>query len=203
MSTLESRTPTLEPQMPTLEPQMPILESQTTTLEPHMSTLETQTPILETYSIYYSTRLPTLEPQMPSTLVPRTSNDRGTKILINFECQLGASLGYPPDLHLICPGFDIPSESTTNWRCWSIDASTDWRRVTSPTSSRVCRRLSRDGIFGQPRRPVSSCLVFSERHSVVVHSLWQRLKHGTAYRHMSHHHHRWRHSNAISRLSCS
>ena len=33
--------------------------------------------------------------------------------------------------------------------------------------------------------------------------LWQRLKHGTAYRHMSHHHHRWRHSNAISRLSCS
>ena len=73
-------------------------------------------------------------------------------------------------------------------------------RELMPTSSRVCRRLSRDGIFGQPRRPVSSCLVFSERHSVVVHSLWQRLKHGTAYRHMSHHHHRWRHSNAISKL---
>ena len=31
----------------------------------------------------------------------------------------------------------------------------------------------------------------------------QRLKHGTAYRHMSHHLHRWRHSNATSRLSCS
>ena len=41
-------------------------------------------------------------------------------------------------------------------------------------------------------------------HSAVVHiSLWQRLKHGTAYRHMSHHLHRWRHSNTTSRLSCS
>ena len=101
------------------------------------------------------------------------------------------------------PWLRYPERIDTNWRCWFIDASMDWRRVTSPTSSRVCRRLSRDGIFGQPRRPVSSCLVFSERHSVVVHSLWQRLKHGTAYRHMSHHHHRWRHSNAISRLNCS
>ena len=104
---------------------------------------------------------------------------------------------------VICTGFDTPNESTTNWRCWSIDASMDWRQATSPTNSRACRRLSRDGIFGRPRRPVSSYLAFSERHSVVVHSLWQRLKHGTAYRHMSHHLHRWRHSNAISRLSCS
>ena len=44
---------------------------------------------------------------------------------------------------------------------------------------------------------------FSERHSAVVHSLWQRLKHGKAYRHMSHHLHRWRLSSAASRLSCS
>ena len=104
---------------------------------------------------------------------------------------------------VICTGFDIPSGSTTNSRCWSIDASMDWRRATSQTNSRVCRRLSRDGIFGRPRWPVSSCLVFSERHSLVVHSPWQRLKHETAYRHMSHHLHRWRHSNAILTLSCS
>ena len=52
-------------------------------------------------------------------------------------------------------------------------------------------------------QPVSSCLAFSGGHSAVVHSLWHPLKHGTAYRHMSHHLHRWRHSNAISRLSCS
>ena len=39
--------------------------------------------------------------------------------------------------------------------------------------------------------------------SAVVHSLWQRLKRGTAYRHMSHHLHRWRLSSAASRLSCS
>ena len=78
-----------------------------------------------------------------------------------------------------------------------------WRRAISPTNSRVCRRLSRDGIFGRLRRPVLSCLAFSGRHSAVVHSLWQRLKHGTAYRHMSHHLHRWRLSSAASRLSCS
>ena len=46
-------------------------------------------------------------------------------------------------------------------------------------------------------------LAFSGRHSAVVHSLWQRLKHGTVYRHMSHHLQRWRHSNATSRLNCS
>ena len=46
-------------------------------------------------------------------------------------------------------------------------------------------------------------LRYPGRHSVVGHSLWQRLKHGTTYRHMSHHLHRWRHSNAISRLNCS
>ena len=104
---------------------------------------------------------------------------------------------------VICTGFDISSGSTTNWRCWSIDASLVWRRTTSPTNSCVCRRLSRDGIFGRLRRPISSCLLFSGILLAVVHSLWQRLKHGTAYRHMSHHLHRWRHSNAISRLSCS
>ena len=104
---------------------------------------------------------------------------------------------------VICTGFDIPIGSTTSWRCWSTDASKDWRRAISPTNSRVCRRLSRDGIFGRLRRPILSCLAFSGRHSAVVLSLWQRLKHGTAYRHMSHHLHRWRHSNATSRLSCS
>ena len=104
---------------------------------------------------------------------------------------------------VICTGFDIPIGSTTSWRCWSTDASKDWRRATSPTKSRVCRRLSRDGIFGRLRRPILSCLAFSGRHSAVVLSLWQRLKHGTTYRHMSHHLHRWRHSNATSRLSCS
>ena len=46
-------------------------------------------------------------------------------------------------------------------------------------------------------------LVFSGRHSAVVHSLRQRLKHRTAYRHMAHHFHRWRLSKATSRLSCS
>ena len=104
---------------------------------------------------------------------------------------------------VICTGFDIPIGSTTSWRCWSTDASKDWRRATSPTNSRVCRRLSRDRIFGRLQRPILSCLAFSGRHSAVVHSLWQRLKHGTAYRHMSHHLHRWRHSNATSRLGCS
>ena len=76
-------------------------------------------------------------------------------------------------------------------------------RATSPTNSRVCRRLCRDGTFGRLRRPILLCLTFSGRHSAVVHSLWQRLEHGTAYRHMSHHLHRWRLSNAASRLSCS
>ena len=127
--------------------------------------------------------------------------------VLNASARLIYMLPVEPNtLHrssVICTGFDIPSESTTNWRCWSIDASMDWRRATSPTSSRVCRRLSRDEAFGRLRRPVLLCLAFSKRHSVVVHSMWQRLKHGTAYRHMSHHHHRWRHSNAISRLSCS
>ena len=52
--------------------------------------------------------------------------------------------------------------------------------TTSPTnSSRVCRRLIRDGIFGRLRRPISPYLAFSGRHSAVVHSLWQRLKLGT------------------------
>ena len=61
----------------------------------------------------------------------------------------------------------------------------DWRRFTSPTNSRVCRRLCRDGIFGRLRRPVLLCLAFSGRHSAVVHSLWQRLKHGTAKSHVT------------------
>ena len=104
---------------------------------------------------------------------------------------------------VICTGFDIPIRSTTSWRYWFTDASKDWRRATSPTNSRMCPRLSRDGIFGRLRRPILSCLAFSGRHSAVVHSLWQRLKHWTAYRHMSHHLHSWRHSNATSRLSCS
>ena len=64
-------------------------------------------------------------------------------------------------------------------------------------------RLCREGIFGRLRRPILSCLAFSGRHSAVLHSLWQRLKHGTAYRHTSHHLHRWRHSNAAWRLNCS
>ena len=89
-----------------------------------------------------------------------------------------------------CTGFDIPIGSTTSWRCWSTDASMDWRRATSPTNSRLCRRLCREGIFGRLRRPILSCLAFSGRHSAVVHSLWQRLKHGTAYRHTSLHLHR-------------
>ena len=42
---------------------------------------------------------------------------------------------------VICTGFDIPIGSTTSWRCWSTDASMDWRRATSPTNSRVCRRF--------------------------------------------------------------
>ena len=110
----------------------------------------------------------------------------------------------PNTLHhssVICTNFDIPNESTTNWRCWSTDAFKDWRRATSPTNSRACRRLCRDGTFGRLRRPILLCLAFSGRHSAVVHSLWQRLMHGTAYRHMSHHLHRWCHSNATSRLS--
>ena len=37
---------------------------------------------------------------------------------------------------VICIGFEIPIGSTTNWRCWSTDASMDWRRATSPTNSR-------------------------------------------------------------------
>ena len=52
-------------------------------------------------------------------------------------------------------------------------------------------------------RPVSSSLAFSGRHSAVVRFRWRRLKHGTAFRHMSHHVHLWRHSNVVSRLSCS
>ena len=76
-------------------------------------------------------------------------------------------------------------------------------RATSPTNSRVCRRLGRDGVFGRLRRPSLSCLASSGRHSAVVHSLWQRLKHGTVYCHMSHHLQRWRLSNAVSRLNCS
>ena len=98
--------------------------------------------------------------------------------------------------NLICTGFDILIESTTSWRCWSTDASMDWRRATSPTNSRACRRLCRDGTFGWLRRPILLCLAFSGRHSAAVHSLWQQLKHGTAYHHMSHHLHRWRLSNA-------
>ena len=103
------------------------------------------------------------------------------------------------DLHC----FDIPIGSTTSWRCWFTDASIDWRRATSSTNSSACRRLCRDGTFGRHRRPIMLCLAFSGRNSTIVHSLWQRLKHETAYRHMSHHLHRWRHSNAASRLSCS
>ena len=83
------------------------------------------------------------------------------------------------------------------------NASIDWRRATSSTNSSACRRLCRDGTFGRHRRPIMLCLAFSGRHSTVVHSLWQRLEHETANRHMSHHLHRWRHSNAASRLSCS
>ena len=97
---------------------------------------------------------------------------------------------------VICTGFVIPIGSTTSWRCWSTDASMDWCRATSPTNSRACRRLCLDGIFGRLWRPVLLCLAFSGRHSAVVHSLWQRLKHGTAYRHMSHHLHRWHLSSA-------
>ena len=104
---------------------------------------------------------------------------------------------------MICTGFVIPIGSTTSWRSWSTDASMDWRRATSPTNSRACQRLCRDGAFGRLWRPVLLCLAFSGRHSAVVHSLWQQLKHGTAYRHMSHHLHRWRLSSAASRLSCS
>ena len=120
------------------------------------------------------------------------------KLSFRSKCQC-----YYYAITYICTGFDIPNGSTTSWRCWSTDASKDWCRATSPTNSRVCRRLSRDGIFGRLRRPILSCLAFSGRHSAVAHSLWQRLKHGTAYHHMSHHLHRWCHSNATSRLSCS
>ena len=59
------------------------------------------------------------------------------------------------------------------------------------------------GIFGRLRQPTLSCLASGGRHSAVVHSLWQRLKHGTVYRHMSHHLQRWRLSNAASKLNCS
>ena len=86
---------------------------------------------------------------------------------------------------------------------WSTDASMDWRRATSLTNSRACRRLCRGGTFDRLRRPILLCLAFSGIHSAVVHSLWQRLEHGTAYRHMSHHLHRWRLSSAVSTLSCS
>ena len=104
---------------------------------------------------------------------------------------------------VICTGCGILRGSSINWRCWPIDASMAWGRATSPTNSSVCRRSSHDGIFGRLRRPVSSSLAFSGRHSAVVHFRWRRLKHGTAFRHMSHHVHLWRHSNVVSRLSCS
>ena len=52
-------------------------------------------------------------------------------------------------------------------------------------------------------RSASTANLVSGRHLAVVHSQWQPLKHGTAYRHMSFHVHCWRYSNATSRLSCS
>ena len=62
---------------------------------------------------------------------------------------------------------------------------------------------SREGAQqGDPLGPLLFCLTLQPVLND-LHSPWQRLKHGTAYRHMSHHLHRWRLSSAASRLSCS
>ena len=101
---------------------------------------------------------------------------------------------------------DTNEVTTTNTGLtMNSNANTETERTRTLTwrQSRHGHRLCRDGTFGRLRRPILLCLAFSGRHSVVVHSLWQRLKHGTAYRPMSHHLHRWRLSSAVSRLSCS
>ena len=79
--------------------------------------------------------------------------------------------------------------SSTNWRYWPIDASMDWGRATSPTNSSLCvgdrvTTASSVGFDGQSRRPSLSA-EDTQRSCISC----RRLKHGTAFRHMSHHGH--------------
>ena len=93
------------------------------------------------------------------------------------------------------------------WGRWKKKGSGEWdgknlvrmRSILSLKKSRnVLAREDVSGDSGSEFEGFRWRIVF---RVVVVHSLWQRLKHWTAYRHMSHHLHL--HSNAMSRLSCS